>query len=47
MATTPDPNRDSPPAGPSDSPEQVSPAGDGGRESVEDSPGTDNAVSTP
>ena len=39
MATIPDANPDSVPAGPSDSPEQVTPPADGGRESVEDTPG--------
>ena len=45
MATTPDPNPDSLPEGPSDSPEQVSPPPDGGRESVEDTPGTEGGTS--
>ena len=38
MATTPDSHPDSLPAGPSEDIEQVSPKGDPGRESVEDSP---------
>ncbi len=40
MASTPDAHPDSIPTGPSDSPEQVSPAGgEPGRENVEDAPG--------
>jgi hypothetical protein len=39
MASQPDAHPDSEPTGPSDSPEQVSPATDPGRETVEDSPG--------
>jgi hypothetical protein len=39
MASHPDPHPDSDLDGPSDSPEQVSPASDPGRESVEGSPG--------
>ena len=39
MASTPDANPDSDPSGPSDSPEQVTPSNDPGRENVEDSPG--------
>lgn len=39
MASTPDANPDSDPSGPSDSPEQVSPAGTPERENVEDSAG--------
>lgn len=38
MASTPDANPDSIPGGPSESPEQVTPADDHGRESVEDTP---------
>ena len=38
MASHPDANPDSDPSGPSDSPEQVSPAPDAGRETVEDDP---------
>jgi hypothetical protein len=45
MASTPDPHPDSIPGGPSESPEQVSPADDHGRESVEDTPGTDGGTS--
>ena len=41
MASTPDPNPDSIPAGPSDSPEQVTPEGRPYRESVEDTPDAD------
>jgi len=41
MASTPDPNPDSIPAGPSDSPEQVTPEGRPFRESVEDTPDAD------
>lgn len=39
MASHPDANPDSDPSGPSDSPEQVTPSNDPGRENVEDSPG--------
>ncbi|WP_420138175.1 hypothetical protein [Sphingomonas sp.] len=38
MATHPDANPDSIPSGPSDSPEQVTPVRDPGRENVEDNP---------
>ena len=38
MASHPDANPDSDPSGPSDSPERVTPAGDPGRENIEDSP---------
>jgi hypothetical protein len=38
MATTPEAHPDSAPPGPSDSPEQVTPPVDPGRESVEDVP---------
>ena len=41
MASHPDANPDSPPLEPSDSPEQVSPSGTPGRESVEDVPDAD------
>ena len=41
MASTPDPNPDSITAGPSDSPEQVTPEGRPFRESVEDTPDAD------
>jgi hypothetical protein len=44
MATTPDPHPDSAPPSRSDNPEQVSPAGDQGRESVEDTPGSDGGT---
>jgi len=39
MASNPDANPDSDPSGPSDSPEQVTPPDNPGRENVEDSPG--------
>jgi hypothetical protein len=39
MASVPDTHPDSIPAGPSDSPEQVTPPVDPGRESVEGTPG--------
>lgn len=39
MASQPDAHPDSAPSGPGDSPEQVSPDRDPGRENVEDSPG--------
>ena len=45
MASHPDAHPDSIPAGPSDSPEQVSPSGTPARESVEDTPGIDNSTS--
>ena len=38
MASNPDANPDSDPSGPSDSPEQVTPPNNPGRENVEDSP---------
>jgi len=38
MASTPDPNPDSIPAGPSESPEQVTPEGRPRRENIEDTP---------
>ena len=38
MASHPDANPDSDPSGPSDSPEQVTPSNDPGRENIEDSP---------
>jgi hypothetical protein len=38
MATHPDVNPDSVPSGPSDSPEQVTPVNEPGRENVEDNP---------
>ena len=44
MASHPDANPDSIPGGPAESPEQVSPASEPGRESVEDSPGTDGGT---
>lgn len=39
MASTPDAHPDSPPSGPSNDPERVSPADAPRRESVEDTPG--------
>ena len=39
MASNPDANPDSDPSGPSDSPEQVTPPDNPGRENVEDTPG--------
>lgn len=39
MATHPDAHPDSAPAGPADSPEQVSPSDEPRRQNVEDSPG--------
>ncbi|WP_293973073.1 hypothetical protein [Sphingomonas sp.] len=44
MASTPDPNPDSVPAGPADSPEQVTPETTPRRESVEDVPGGENST---
>jgi hypothetical protein len=44
VASTPDPHPDSFPGGPSDSPEQVSPQSEPGRESVEDTPGSDGGT---
>ncbi|MCZ4341429.1 hypothetical protein O4H52_07440 [Sphingomonadaceae bacterium G21617-S1] len=38
MASTPDPHPDSPPAGPSEAPDQLSPPDQDDRESVEDVP---------
>ena len=45
MASTPDANPDSIPGSVSDDPERVSPGGSPGRESVEDTPGTDGGTS--
>ena len=44
MASTPDTHPDSLPSGPSDDPERVTPAREPGRESVEDTPGTDGGT---
>ena len=45
MASTPDQNPDSIPGGPSEDVEQVSTPDNGGRESVEDTPGDGNSTS--
>lgn len=46
MASQPDAHPDSPGEGtPADTPEQVRPGGDAGRDTVEDSPGTDGGTS--
>ena len=45
MASHPDANPDSTPAGAPDAIEQVTPAPNGGRDSVEDTPGSDGGTS--
>lgn len=45
MATTPDQHPDSPGDGPLDDVERPTPAGDNGRENIEDTPGTDGGTS--
>jgi hypothetical protein len=47
MASHPDANPDSVPAEPSDSPEQVSPSNDPGRENIEEASGTDAGTAGP